>query len=63
MTKIKRTVTIFLSLLIIGCGAEEPKQVIIPDVQLDALQKAKNLQNDLQKMQRQQQAKLTEQGL
>lgn len=40
------------STLLVACGGEKKiEQVIIPQAQLDALDKAKNLENDLLKMQ------------
>ena len=63
MKKNKLGLMILLSLLIVACGAEKPKQVIIPEAQLDALDKAKNLQNDLEVLQQKQQEQLKAQGL
>ena len=63
MYKVSAWILIFLCGLLTACGAEKKPQVIIPQAQLDALNKAKNLENDLLKMQQQQQEKLQEQGL
>lgn len=50
------------STLLIACGGEkEVEQIIIPQAQLDALDKAKNLQSDLMKMQQKRDKEMQEQ--
>ncbi len=63
MNKINVLMLIFLCGLLTACEAEKKQQVIIPQAQLDALDKAKNLENELLKMQQQKEKQLQEQGL
>ena len=63
MNKLNIVCLVILCGLVTACGAEKKQQVIIPEVQLQALDKAKNLENELLKMQQQQEKQLQSQGL
>lgn len=55
---------VFLACIVLSaCAEEKQQQVFIPEAQLDALNKAKNLQDDLLKQQQQRQKEFQEQGL
>lgn len=62
MNKLVVLILILASTLLTACGAEKKtEQVIIPQAQLDALDKAKNLENDLLKMQQKRDKEMQEQ--
>jgi len=63
MNKKRIFLLVILSVALTACGEEKQQQIIIPQVQLDVLHKAKTLEDDLLKNQQQQQAKLKELGL
>jgi|GEM_PF-5841744 len=63
MNKLNILHLVILCGLLTACGAEKKQQVIIPEAQLQALEKAKNLENELLKMQQQQEKQLKAQGL
>lgn len=63
MNKVNVAIVFLACLVLSACGEEKQQQVIIPEAQLDALNKAKNLQNDLLKQQQQRQKEFQEQGL
>jgi len=63
MNKKRIFLPVILSVALTACGEEKQQQIIIPQVQLDVLHKAKTLEDDLLKNQQQQQAKLKELGL
>ncbi len=55
---------LMLILLLTACNQEEKvQQVIIPDAQLQALQKAKNMQSEFVKAQQKRDLQYKEQGL
>ncbi|GLS91954.1 hypothetical protein GCM10007916_30240 [Psychromonas marina] len=49
--------------LVSACTEDKPKQVIIPDIQLQALQKAKNIEAELLRLQQQKDEQYKSQGL
>lgn len=63
MNKLNILHAVILCALVTACGAEKKQQVIIPQGQLEALEKAQNLENELLKMQKQQEKQLQSQGL
>ncbi|MFT6984363.1 MAG: outer membrane lipopolysaccharide assembly protein LptE/RlpB [Psychromonas sp.] len=63
MNKFNTLLLVILCGLLTACGAEKKQQVIIPQAQLQALDKAKNLENELLKMQQQKEEQLKAQGL
>ena len=64
MNIINILMVVLLCGLLTACGTEKKvPQVIIPAVQLNALDKAKNLANELLKLPQQKEKQLKEQGL
>ena len=64
MNKYYLLVVLFLSGILSACGEEkQTQQVIIPNAQLDALEKAKGIEVQLLQSQQRQDEKLHEQGL
>ncbi|MCG6201369.1 hypothetical protein [Psychromonas antarctica] len=64
MNKLNTLLLVVICTLLNACGVEKKQpQMIIPQVQLDALDQAKNMQNELLRMQQQKEKTLREQGL
>jgi len=63
MNKKRILLLLILSGLLSACEGEKNQQMIIPQAQLDALQKAKALEENLLKAQQQQDADIKELGL
>ena len=64
MNKITLLILILFCGLLTACGEKEKsQQVIIPQAQLNALDAAKNLENELAKMQQEKEKQLHKQGL
>ena len=63
MMKKRMLLLVLLSTALTACEAEKQQQVIIPQAQLDVLQKAQGLEEDLLKAQQQQESKIKALGL
>ena len=64
MNKISELILFFLCVFLTACEAEKKQpQLIVPQGQLDALDKAKNLENELLQIQQQKEKQLQQQGL
>jgi len=64
MRKISALILFFLCVFLSACeGQKKQPQLIIPQAQLDAVEKAKNLENELLKIQQQKEKQRQQQGL
>jgi len=63
MNKKRFFLPVILSAALTACGEEKQQQIFIPQVQLDVLQQAKTLEDDLLKAKQQQDEKFKALGL